>query len=352
MFDFPAPPSVGQIISGPNGSFYQWDGKKWTPTAFVQQPLGTISLGARNYIHNPIFRWWQRGAGPWTTNGTLTADRWGLGLVTDTMSATQVTMLDADRTAIGDERAQWALKITNTGNAGAGAYSYVTQRMEQLWRFSNKVVIVSFWAYGTTLPFLGVNMLSYFGTGGSPTTNFWQTAQILPITTNWQRYSAIFSVPSLAGTTFGTSDDSMFGLAFIMSSGSGNSNFAGTMPTQSGTLYLWGVQVEIAQPGQTQPSPLDRPDEMVDYNNCRRFYQTGQFEVAGWQLAGAGLGYTHAFSPYMRTTPTVTSSALTLTNCTGTITSQVTPYSIIPYATTTASGSVLYAGQFQASADI
>lgn len=355
MFDFPASPTIGQIISGPGGYPCQWDGTRWTPAAFAQQPLGaTGSLSTRNYIHNPTFRIWQRGAGVFGGSGAYTADRWLLQAVTDTMNAAQYAMPDIDRRIFGDEQARLALQITFTGTAGAGAYSYITQRMENLWRFSNKTVIVSFWATnggsGTTQ--IGVNMLNYFGTGGSPTTNYWMTPQLLPIQNRWTRYSAIFKMPTSAGVTWGTNLDSMLGLAIICSSGSGNAAFAGTLPTQSGALYLWGVQVEIAQPGQTQPSPLDVPDMMTDLDECRRFYQIGQFETAGYQgIAGNGQGYTHPFSPTMRAIPTMGSSSVTQTNCTGSL-SRVTADSFAPYASATAIGSMIYAGQWTASADI
>src|SRR5262249_5581526 len=55
----------------------------------------------RNLLHNGRFTVWQRGAGPFT-NG-YTADRWQIGRATDTISVSQGTATDSDRTAIGDE---------------------------------------------------------------------------------------------------------------------------------------------------------------------------------------------------------------------------------------------------------
>ena len=353
MFDFPASPTVGQIINGPGGSPYQWDGTKWTPTAFVQQPLGnTASLGTRNYLHNPRFRWWQRGAGPFSASGNLTADRFGIGLVNDTLTAQQFGIQDPGRASIGDERAMWALQSNVTGSATAGSFSQLIQRLEHLWRFSGKPVIVSFWASngGTALSQISVNLMQYYGTGGSPTASAWLTAQIIPISGTWTRYSALFNVPSSSGKTFGSNNDSNLVLSWFLSASSAAA--AGSLTQQSGTLYLWGAQLEVAQPGQTQPSAFDCPDEQTDYNNCRRFYQIGQFEVAGYSTAGGGMGYAHVLTPIMRGTPTMTSSSVTQTNCTGSITPGATANSFIPYATTTATGSVIYSGQWQASADI
>jgi hypothetical protein len=255
---------------------------------------------------------------------------------------------------IGDERAQWQFVTTVTGSATAGSYSHVGTRMENLWRFSNKTVILSFWANnaGTAINQIAVNLSNYFGTGGSPTAQFWLTAQIIPLASGqWQRVFAIFNVPSISGKTLGTANDSNLGIAIITSGSS--AGFAGSLTPQSGSLYLWGVQLEIAQPGQTQPSPLDRYDERVDFDNCRRFYQTGNFQVLGYQgTAGNGMGYAHTLTPPMRAVPTMgTSGTPTTTNCTGTL-GNVTANSFVPYATSIAAGEINYRGTFTASADI
>jgi hypothetical protein len=269
------------------------------------------------------------------------------------MSSALYKLTDTDRRAINDEQAQWALQTIVTGSATTGSYSYIAQKMENLWRFSNKTLIISFWLK-TDLPQIVVNVVNNFGSGGSFTAAYWQTPQLVPVTINtWRRYSVMIKVNSVAGMTFGTNLDSnlTLGLATSASSDTTVFSYAG-LPVQSGTVYLWGVQVEIAQPGQTQPSQLDVPERGVDFDDCRRFYQTGTFEVAGYDTAGNGPGFVIPFSPVMRAAPTLgTVGSITQTNCTGQLTNSYNN-SFIPWAVATATGAVLYAGTFTASADL
>ncbi|HEY2419121.1 MAG TPA: hypothetical protein VGH84_14450, partial [Steroidobacteraceae bacterium] len=75
-------------------------------TAFVSAAVGTaLHNVGRNLIHNPLFNVAQRGAGPWTTAGIWTLDRWFIYPIGSAQSVTQQIVTDADRAAIGDEAA-------------------------------------------------------------------------------------------------------------------------------------------------------------------------------------------------------------------------------------------------------
>jgi hypothetical protein len=73
MFDFPNAPTNGQLVTGPTGQVFQWDGTKWVTLA-TQPPPSAGNVG-RNLLHNAMFNVWQRGTGPFNTAG-YTADRW------------------------------------------------------------------------------------------------------------------------------------------------------------------------------------------------------------------------------------------------------------------------------------
>src|SRR5262249_20355547 len=123
----------------------------------------------RSLIHNGTFQVQQRGAGSWNLNSNYTADRWQLLLINDTDTATIQTLADADRTAIGDEAAIYALQHVFVGSATAGSVSSVTQKIENVRRLGGKQIIVSFWARATSgSPRIGVILSQSFGSGGSP----------------------------------------------------------------------------------------------------------------------------------------------------------------------------------------
>jgi hypothetical protein len=327
--DFPASPSNGQTFAGPGNVVWIYDGAKWTiqgaggSTAWLPLAGGTMTgplllnadptaaLGSttkqytdagvtaaehnvgRNLLHNPIFSVAQRGVGPFTANGNWTADRWQANLTLDTVSWTVYGIADAGRTQIGDEAAQNGISNTFTGNSGATAYNALTQRIEFVRRLAGKTVTVSFWAIAGATPLsLGISINQNFGTGGSPSPTVAQPPQTVTLTTAWARYSLTFALPSVAGKTLGSNGDDLTALIFWFSASTNNNAIAG-VGRQSGTISLWGVQLEV---GPTM-TPLDKPyDYGADLRNCQRFYQivqpfSGGYAVAGTQVDGGSIPF-------------------------------------------------------------
>jgi hypothetical protein len=173
-------------------------------------------------------------------------------------------------------------------------------------RLAGKTVTVSFWVTSTSAALkLGVNMYQLFGTGGSPSTGGWalSTGIALATGTAWTRVSATITIPSAAGKTFGTNGDDYTILRLFFSSGATNNATTGNIGVQSGTINLWGMQLEI---GSTA-TPLEKLDLQQDLAKCQRFYQIvtarALTTAAG---AGAYVGVGARLSPSMRATPTVT----------------------------------------------
>lgn len=330
-----------------------YDGRIYARQNGGWQPSTIVSDVGRNLIHNSMFNIAQRGTGPWTTGATT--DRWRLSSVLDTDSINLYPIDDNGRAQIGDEAAVRLLQNSFTGNAGATAQSFLIQAMEGVRRFAGKTVIVSFWANSSTTLKLGINISQVFGTGGSPSTGLWVNATGQQVTTTaiWTRYSVTFAIPSVTGKTLGTNGDDYTGLAFFYTSGATNNAAAGNIGVQSGAINLWGVQLEIAQPGQTQPTPLEKPDPELQLRQCQRFYQTGYQRFVVYQQAGSGSGTAWPLAVAMRAQPTVTNNITTQTNCTG---SSIGPYDNQTLqlfgGTATANGPVVIVGTYTASADL
>lgn len=270
-------------------------------TAFVTAATATaLNDAGRNFIHNSRFNVQQRGTGAFGAGG-FTADRWQQTVTLDTISTTLANLADADRTAIGDESAQYAFSHTFTGNAGATAYNDVEHAIENVRRLSGKTVTVSFWAKANSgTPKLGLNFWLNYGTGGSPSAGAWAfaTGTAITISTTWARYSATFSIPSASGKTLGANNDHTTTLCIGYSSGTTNNASYGNIGVQSGTIQLWGVQLEIG----SVVTPLEGPTDPVDdLRKCQRFYFTAPFVVP----ATTSIGATIVFPTTMRATPTI-----------------------------------------------
>lgn len=309
--NWPASPSIGQLFTAPNGQVWVWDGTKWVGAAGVPPALSANNAG-RNYIHNPYFNIQQRGVGTFNVSGGYTADRWAIGWGTGDAATVNLTPIaDAGRAAIGDESAKYMPVIAATGGSAAGSYVLFNQPIESVRRLSNQTVIVSFWALaGTGTPKVGVSIDQAFGTGGSPSGYVSGVGKSVTISTTWTRYSMTFAVPSTSGKTLGTNGDDKTWLNLWLSSGSTNNSFAGGIGVQSATFYIWGVQLEVAAPGQTQPTPLEHIDPGLDLRNCQRFYQMVYPASYVWCGDGNAYNWSHPFATTMRATPTLDTSGV------------------------------------------
>ena len=306
----------------------------------------------RNLIHNPLFNVAQRGAGPFT-NPANTLDRWLFNATLDTFSVTQTALNDTARAQIGDEAPAFAYVTVFTGNAGATAFSFVSQRIEGVRRLAGKTITVSFWANAVSgSPKIGINLLQAFGTGGSPSGagRVLSTGNAITLSTTWTRYSSTIAVPTIAGKTLGTNGDDFQAIEFWYSSGANFNATAGNIGVQSGSINIWGVQLEVG----SVMTPLEKPDPADDLRRCQRFYfGTGNFNFQGYNLAGSP-ATAMVSMPAMRASPTVTYNPTSVGNITAGA-SNVSPMNnsgVLVAATPTVSGTFYYIGTFTASADL
>ena len=118
---------------------------------------------------------------------------------------------------------------------------------------------------------------------------------------------------------------------------------------QSGTINLWGVQLEVG----SNVTPLEKLGYALDYLHCQRFYQTG---IVQELFISAGTGVCTLIIPFqtsMRATPTMTSSYTTQVNGTGSV-AATAAYGFQNNVNVTggATSSVNVAGTWTASADL
>jgi hypothetical protein len=393
--NFPANPTVGQLYTF-GGSTWQWNGTVWINAnlgqSFLPTAGGTISPGplnvpalvatdnstqasstsfvtravapslnnvGRNYIHNPYTALWQRGLGAFTSG--YTADRWALYGTNDTVSVGGTGISTAQMQAIGNEYAITSLVNNFTGSSAANSCNFLGQPVESVRRLSNKQIIVSFWAWcGSGTLLLGVGWDQQFGAGGSPSPIVTGTGQAVTITTTPTRYFVILTLPSVAGKTIGTQNTDNTLIEFWYSAqGTANNVRAGNIGVQSGTVAIWGIQVEAVIPGsgQTLPSPLQMDDLWVTWAQCLRFYY-GSGHDFSWAFnawaANAWLELPLAYPSIMRATPTIVlgpSSANT--NISSLVVSNTTPEIVSVRANATAAGgSAITMSGYTASADL
>lgn len=292
--DFPSPATVGQVYLN-----WTFDGTKWVPLTATALPFTDTG---RNLIHNPVMTVAQRGIGPFTANG-YGLDRWKIYLSSDTVSHSQQAFPITGLAGV-DESATNYWGNTFTGNAAATALNIGYQLIEKVKRLSNKTVTVSFYAVASSgTPKLGVSLDQNFGSGGSPSSPVNGTGQSVTLSTTWTRYSLTFTIPSVTGLTLGSNGDDSTALNFWYSAGSNFNTRSGSVGVQSGTIMLWGVQLEIG----SVMTPLANRDPADDLALCQRFYfAASSFLWSGYGTSGNSSFYgTTCFPVVMRATPSV-----------------------------------------------
>lgn len=324
-----------------------------TITAGQLAPVNTNA--GRNYIHNSRMRVGQRGTGPFTAAGAYTVDRWQMSFVNGSVSVTQSTYSDAQRTSIGDESAIVCLVAAVVGTSGAGDLALMAQKLEDVRRTAGRTMTLSFLAHALSgTPKLGAGFTQTFGTGGSPSSNVSVNGQAVTLSTTPQRFSQTFALPSASGKTFGTNGGTDYlQFSFYMSSGTTNATAAGNPGVQSNTFTISDVQFEEGPIA----SPLERPDLAGDLAKCQRFYQ----DVTGgvyMQISSAGAQMI-CFTPVgvpMRAIPTVTQTAQVAVNVGApnslSIQGAATDMSILDARTTTAAAATEWISTYHLTADL
>ena len=235
--------AAGGYVEAPSdGSVYGRLNAAWSKAAPLT--LAAANVG-RNLIHNPLFNIVQRGTG--TFSSGYTADRWRMDFTLDTFVVQPQALAAGNPSFGGDEAASTVLVANVTaGNAGATAFSLLSQLIEDVRRLSGKTVTISFWAYANVgTPKIGVGLRQFFGTGGSPSTMVYVNATPVTVTTTPTRYSVTIPLPSIGGKTLGTNNDHYTRLGFFLSAGANTNTIAGGIGVQTAQFGFWGVQLEI-----------------------------------------------------------------------------------------------------------
>jgi hypothetical protein len=158
-----------------------------------------------------------------------------------------------------------------------------------------------------------------------------------------------FTLPSAAGMTIGTNGNDYTPVNVWLSAGSNFGTRSGNVGAQTGTVFLWGVQLEIG----TQATPLEKLDPRIDLANCQRFYFfQPNFSVGGYNTPDAIDAYQIMLPVTMRASPTIAPTFSSGIN-TGTLQFQVPSGTMAnltanPFAT----GAFSFVCNFTASADL
>ena len=223
--------------------------------------------GMRNAIINGNFDIWQRGTS--FTALEYGADRWVHARIGTTQTATRQSFT-VGQTAVPNEPTYFCRTVV-TSVAGAGNFCNLIQRIEDVRSFAGQQVTISFWAKADATKNIAVDLVQYFGTGGSPSASVDSIGSTkVSIGTTFQKVTITTTLPSISGKTLGSNNDHSLILSIFFDAGSDFNARTDSLGQQSGTFEIAQVQVE---PGPVA-TPFERRPIGTELALCQRYYYT------------------------------------------------------------------------------
>ncbi len=223
--------------------------------------LGARILG-KNIVINGDFRFWQRGTG--FNAAGYGADRFLNNINGITCSMTRLAL------GVGEIAGfKYACRMSFNGGSDPAHYATLQHRMENLGYYSGKTLTFSGYMRANTAG-VRVAFEVALGTGGGTIPGAVPVSgigvQTFTLGTTWQRFTATFAVPNLAGSSL--NDNSSLNFNLWLSAGSNYNSRNNNLGFQSGIVDFVGLQLEegaIATVFEYRPDGLELA-------LCQRFY--------------------------------------------------------------------------------
>ncbi len=230
-------------------------GSDWTLWSPIRDNSARTYLGkpAPNLVDNSSFEVWDRGTSGFTTSGA-TANRWQLTVGSGATVEVRRRGVDVTTSLSNADRFYVRVDRTVTGSASSFLSQWLAGDVRML---AGQRIALSFDTRSDS-DNLVVFLRQYFGTGGSPSANVDTTPSTRLLDSAWQRQTVIIDIPSIAGKTIGSNEDSALILFFEWGTGNGVSFFD-----------LDRVKIEIGRTPTTyvpEPAALER-------ERCARWYE-------------------------------------------------------------------------------
>ncbi|MBI1188323.1 MAG: carbohydrate-binding protein CenC [Alphaproteobacteria bacterium] len=298
---------IGADNDGNDTDFASW--------SKLQDLIRAVNAGQmqsfRNRIINGDFRIWQRGTSFSTpASGAYAADRWRV-LYDGTIGAFTLSRqaFALGQTDVPGEPAYY-LRWDHTSAGSGSTFRVIQQPIEDVRTYAGRAVALTFYAKADTPRSVTAALYQDFGSGGSPSTRVTVAVTPLSLTTAWQKFTIVTTMPSIAGKTLGTNNNHSVLVEFVLPVNT-------TM-----TIDFSRVQFEPVNATAQKTSPFEERPIGVELSLCRRYCRksfleatapaqnvgvnTGEFTFPALQ-AGATNQRAHVrFEPGMRAAPTIT----------------------------------------------
>jgi hypothetical protein len=234
------------------------------PSAFVDP---------ENRIINGAFDFWQRGTSS-TTNGYVAADRWVNARNAGTVTQSRQSHTLGDK--FGVNSPQFYLRQTVSDQSVAGNYAITLSYVEGVRSYAGETITVLGWARRSSgSGNMAVECEQSFGTGGSPSTGVTAISPTtITLTTSWEPFAAVITVPSISGKTLGTNQNDYLSVNFWTSAGSNFNARTNSLGIQTIGVDLWGIHIKRGTHTAAATEFYKAPEFGAELARCQRYFES------------------------------------------------------------------------------
>jgi hypothetical protein len=260
--------------------------------------LGSLinsTAAGKNFVINGDFNINQRNATSTTSAWAFLADRWKTTSFSGSATWSISTIAE---NIFSNQTSNKAIRITSSSSSNDHGFQ---QSMEDVRSLAGQTVTVSFWARssGTSYTVDLVELMQYFGSGGSANVYTYGSTSGKTITSSWSRLSFNITLPSISGKTIGPGNYLNLRIDPV------------TVLPSGEWIEITHVQLEAGS--SATAFSLSSGDIQGELAKCQRYYQ---------RMSGAGSGVigskNNATTTYfivplkvnMRSAPSMASSAV------------------------------------------
>jgi hypothetical protein len=283
----------------------------------VSIPATNALPDPENRIINGGFDFWQRGTS--FTAQQYGADRWYNGGSGGTVTQSRQSHTVGDK--FGVNSPAFYLRQAVSGQSLASHFANFRQLIEGVRSYAGEIITVLGWARRSSgSGNMTIEGTQVFGTGGSPSA---YVSSINPttitLTTSWEPFAAVITVPSITGKTLGTDGNDSLAFNFWTSAGSDFNDRTNSLGIQTIGVDLWGIHIKRGTHTAAATEFYKAPELGPELARCQRYYYVQPVE--SWRLCGTSagdIGFWHQFPTTMRATPTLGSTSVAaLVNASG-----------------------------------
>jgi hypothetical protein len=192
-----------------------------------------------------------------------------------------------------------------------------------------------------------------FGTGGSPSAGVTAISPTtITLTTDWEPFAAVLTIPSISGKTLGTDGKDHLEINFWTSAGSDFNSRTNSLGVQTIGVDLWGIHIKRGTHTADATEAYRAPELGPELARCQRYHEKGAVSFGVYMTSGGFINNSIVLKCTKRDAPSISLSNTVLSSVSGLTVDRVTQEEFRLFAQSTSTGAVAFSASWVADAEL